>query len=221
MDLRRDMLRELRCKKGVSLLAGKFLRVGWASPTSLVMHLFWAVLTGYIFWASPDTSTKPVRDDRAQIAAEDLRFGLARFATESPPCFLCAEVERKSKDAQDAIASAAEMGRLDFVAMCLTFLGVVLAMGAIMGFFVVRYSAMDAARDEVKIIAEKLVTAELAKHFDGRGVELIAKVFQERPELLYGAVDDAIRATKFAGGVSDEDADKIAEAFSAEDGEDE
>ena len=40
-----------------------------------------------------------------------------------------------------------------------------------------------------------------------------------RVRLLYTVVEDAIRATKLAGRASDEQADRIAEAFSAVEGE--
>ncbi|WP_372891153.1 hypothetical protein [Rhodosalinus sp.] len=48
----------------------------------------------------------------------------------------------------DAVYTASQMGRLDVLALSLTVLATVLALGAFLGFFLVRSAAMEAAADE-------------------------------------------------------------------------
>lgn len=65
----------------------------------------------------------------------------------------------------DPIRLAAQLGRLDFIAMALAVLGVTLAVVALASYQVIRAAAMDAARDEardrVEAFLPSLVTASL------------------------------------------------------------
>ena len=75
------------------------------------------------------------------------------MATVCPSCGLHA----------DAVYTASQMGRLDLLALSLTVLATVLALGAFGGFFLVRSAAMEAAADEaVKKLPDLIDGNEIA-----------------------------------------------------------
>lgn len=113
----------------------------------------------------------------------------------------------------DAIAAAAEIGRLDLVALALTFLGVVLAIGAVAGYFMVQHSAMRAASEEARSQVNHLVRPMVHDYMKAEGVIMIAEALQDNPGLLIKAVASARDADQLLDQVSPEDADDIAGSF--------
>lgn len=103
---------------------------------SLVLHLVWVVVFSYLIWAGP------------------FEHGVSRevswFATVCPSCGLHA----------DAVYTASQMGRLDLLALSLTVLATVLALGAFGGFFLVRSAAMEAAADETSKKLPELIDSQ-------------------------------------------------------------
>ena len=94
---------------------------------SLLAHLVWLVLFSYIVLAGPFAN---INDFSKEIFSEiGCEYCLAK---------------------SDAISTAYQMGRLELIGLSLTLLAVVLALGNLAGYFVVRGAAMSAAADEAQ-----------------------------------------------------------------------
>ena len=100
-------------------------------------------------------------------------------------------------DSRDAIAHAAELGRLDVVSLSLTLLGAVLALAAFGSYFTFRHTVIQTTREE----ASRAIT-------DPRTIQAIIKVMKSDPLLL-----DKLQTAVKDGTLTDEDADDIAEAM--------
>lgn len=102
----------------------------------------------------------------------------------------------------DAIASAAAIGRLDIVAVLLTFLGIVAAFSVLYGWTAFRSKAIEAAKAET----EARVPEELRRLMDSDGDRLIGIALQDA-ELL----------AKIQRGFTDVGIDDTEEAFLVDD----
>lgn len=121
----------------------------------------------------------------------------------------CINCENES----DPIAVAAQLGRLDMVAMALAVLGVTLAVAALISFQVVRAAAMDAARDEARDRLEDMLPKLLT-------AAMIADALRKN-QPIYLSIVGQIRETiglQGASDIKDSDADSIAEAAGNETG---
>lgn len=127
------------------------------------------------------------------------RWGLSA----GPPCEIC-------QKAADAINTAADMGRLDYIAMSLTFLGVVLALGAVLGFFTIRHSAMHAATEEAKAQIDRLIQPTLVQHLEQNGARLLRAALKDEPGLFVQLSGGSRDARRYMGDVSSETANEIA-----------
>jgi hypothetical protein len=98
-----------------------------------------------------------------------LAFGCLIFIAKSPTTdsgnWIARAIFRSDSSANnnlDIIQAASELGRLDIAAFSLTFLGVVIAVGALMGFPLIRHSAIA----EAVLEAGEVVRTDLKKHID-------------------------------------------------------
>lgn len=89
---------------------------------SAFMHLIWLVLLVWVLWIGPFS-------DQIEPLASVVDCSACQYTA-------------------DSITSAAQMGRLDMVSIALTVLGVVIAVGALASFSLVKGAAKDAASDE-------------------------------------------------------------------------
>lgn len=103
---------------------------------SVLGHVIWLVIALFLFLGGPFGSPAP------QI------WAILRAV-------LCANCS----DSYDAINTAASLGRLDLIALSLTILATVLALGAFGGFFLVRSAAMTAAQTEAVAHVTKMLPA--------------------------------------------------------------
>lgn len=117
--------------------------------------------------------------------------------------FVRANPKFKFDEDFDAIAAAAAIGRLDLVAMILTFVGVVAAFSIIYGWTAFRSVAIDAAKAETK----DRVPLELRSIIDAEGDRLVGLALQDA-ELLakiqQGLTVAGLDDTETAGQVDDE-----------------
>ncbi len=115
----------------------------------------------------------------------------------------------------EVLRYAAQIGRLDFVSLALSILGVVLAVAAFGGFFLMRSAAINASHDEVQEQLRRNGDAWVAKHavayMAERGDELIERWIESNPAKLRKAVklalsadDDSIDADGVVGSLDDE-----------------
>ena len=88
------------------------------------------------------------------------------------PCFL----NKGSVVGKDSIAFAQEIGRLDIVSILLAFLGIIIALGAFLGFGWIRNDAMNEARETVT----------------DRAGDLIKETLHENPKLIEVALSDVL-----------------------------
>lgn len=86
-----------------------------------------------------------------------------------------AAMAAEAKDHVDAIHLAAEVGRLDVISFILGALTIVLAIGALLGFWVIRGAAMSAAKEEAKRVAEQEAVPEARRAatswFQSQGID--------------------------------------------------
>lgn len=102
---------------------------------------------------------------------------------------------------RDAIAQAADLGRLDIVSLSLTILGAVLALAALGSYFVMRHTVIQTTREEAAAAIPKEVKSTVT-------IDLLIQAIKSDPVLL----DQLQRAVR-EGAISDKDADDIAEAM--------
>jgi len=142
------------------------------------MHIVWVILIAYMFW---------IGSQGREIELLGKRIWIPNYTPFS--------------SGNDAIQSAAELGRLDVISISLAILGVALALAALSSFFVVRHAAIQAASIEAKAATEaslpNLITAEI-----------VSKAIQNNPYVLKEAMD-LIRESE--NGLQDQDANAIAE----------
>jgi len=79
----------------------------------------------------------------------------------------------------DAIAAAAAVGRLDIIAMVLTFLGIIAALGVLYGWTAFRAAAVSAALQEL----ENRLPTELRQYMDAKGPAAVGRALEDA-ELL-------------------------------------
>jgi uncharacterized membrane protein YbaN (DUF454 family) len=96
------------------------------------------------------------------------------------------------------------MGHLDLIAVSLTVLGVVLALLAFGGFFMVRNATVQAAQDEASERIEKRLPEMI-------GPDVVAQALQNNRWIFENAVKRAEDAQ-----IDDVEADEIARAFDGE-----
>lgn len=106
----------------------------------------------------------------------------------------------------DAIALAADLGRLDVVSLSLTILGAVLALAALGSYFVMRHTVIQTTHEEVVA----LIPDEVRKSFT---VEMVNKAIRSDPVLL----DMLLNAAR-EGSMPSKAADDIAEAMDEKNG---
>ncbi|WP_303675112.1 hypothetical protein [Vampirovibrio chlorellavorus] len=87
--------------------------------------------------------------------------------------------------AGDVLASAQQMGRLDYVSLALTMLGVVIAILALSGFWVLRRETLETAKEHcshlLKEKASTLTEHEVRKYLDGNdGLERFEAIVEQR-----------------------------------------
>ncbi|MDF1585431.1 hypothetical protein PZ740_03415 [Rhodospirillales bacterium YIM 152171] len=120
----------------------------------------------------------------------------------------------------DPIAAAYQLGRLDFASISLTLIGVILAVVAFAGFWLVRSEAITAAEHEAHDEVQKLcpeavrevAPRAIADYFNGSaGTDVLVTLFERNPGLVYTAIDQA--STVMVGGIEEEQADSIARAM--------
>ena len=111
---------------------------GIGGAANIFFHCFWAAALGYLYW----------------IAWQGGYFDRAARADAEGVDALC-------ELSGDAISVASQLGRLDFVSISLTILGVTLAVGALIGFVTVRRDALEAAREAAQECAD-VVAREVA-----------------------------------------------------------
>lgn len=163
-------------------------RPSGVAKLALLGHLAWFVIFAYAFWARQQGSLS-----KGGLPASDT-----------------------CEKASDAISIAAELGRLDLVALSLTFLGVVLAISAVAGYFMVQHSAMKAASEEAHTRVADLAPTALMNYMKEAGHKMIAEVLQNDPSLLLKAIASARDVDQMVDGVSATDADDIANSCDGE-----
>ena len=102
---------------------------------------------------------------------------------------------------KDAIANAADLGRLDIVSLSLTILGAVLALAALGSYFVMRHTVIQTTREEAAAAIPKEVKSTVT-------IDLLIQAIKSDPVLL----DELQRAVR-EGAMSDTQADDIAETM--------
>lgn len=102
---------------------------------------------------------------------------------------------------RDAIAQAADLGRLDVVSLSLTILGAVLALAALGSYFVMRHTVIMTTREEAVIAIPKEVKSTVT-------IDLLIRAIKSDPVLL-----DQLQKAVREGAISDKEADDIAEAM--------
>lgn len=110
---------------------------------ALSLHIVWTVLVIYLLW---------VRNSTPQLMEVVLSklFG---------NCDIC-------EKSGDAIAYANQIGRLDVISLILCLVTVIIAIFAFSGFWMVRSSSRDAARDEVQEMLKPIATEQLRQLMD-------------------------------------------------------
>lgn len=107
----------------------------------------------------------------------------------------------------DAIKVASEIGRLDLVSLSLAILGVVLAIAAFGGFFLMRSAAIHAAHDEISAQMSKhgqaWIEDSTVSYLNERCADRIAEWMENNPTTVR-------RVVKLAMSIDDEKIDSIA-----------
>jgi hypothetical protein len=104
----------------------------------------------------------------------------------------------------DAIAQAADLGRLDLVSLSLTILGAVLALAALASYFVMRHTVVQTTREE----AEAAIPHEVKKSVT---IERLIEAIKSDPVLL-----EHLRSAAREGAMTDKAADDIAASVGGE-----
>jgi len=103
---------------------------------------------------------------------------------------------------------AVQLGRLDLASLALTFLGTIIALGAVYGFWVYGHVVERTAKKEAKEIAPAII-AKILREDPG----LWLRVIRENPENFKSAVREAFSESKeFDEGMSSREGDDIAAA---------
>lgn len=179
----------------------KRIRVTIFAAASICLHLLWATFFLYAII---------VNSNRMHY---DPWRGASR--TDSTAEF----VARYAGTLVDPIEAAAQLGRLDYISVALTFLGIVLAAGALAGFFLVRRDAIAAAEDEARKGVERMCPVQVAvvaptaiagffASEDGSAV--LKALFSSNPGMVYSAVVQI--ATVMVGDIQNKQANDIATA---------
>lgn len=157
--------------------------LGLLGQLALGLHAVWAAGLLYVYWVGQTLSP----NDGFSFEL----FGIRVSSADKRP---------------DIIAAAGELGRLDLVAISLTFLGVILAIGAFIGFTVVRSAAINEAAAE----AGKVTREELPKMVDYGA--LAAHLLRE--DRFISSLKAAIETANTAeDGLTGDKANAIAKAF--------
>ena len=151
-------------------------------------HFVWAAIGAFLLFGGPWVDERP---------------SWVRLAQK----FVCPGCSEKV----DPITFAYQLGRLDFVAMSLTVLGVVLGLAALGGFIEVRRAAQQAASDE----AEDLITERLPSLLTA---EILTTALLQNPRAVY-TLRAALLEADADGTIDPEVADRIADAFNGDDDE--
>jgi len=128
---------------------------------ALFGHLMWPTIFLAVMWLGPSGRTIVLGGREIWV----------------PHCETC-------EKAKDSVQTAADMGHLDLVAVSLTVLGVVLAVVAVCGFFMVRTAAIQAARDEARERIEHRLPEMI-------GPEIVAQALRQNQWLVHNAVIQA------------------------------
>jgi voltage-gated potassium channel Kch len=127
---------------------------------------------------------------------------LFAVATETAPNFLARALASVGMpSSRDAIALAADLGRLDIVSLSLTILGAVLALAALGSYFVMRHTVIQTTREEAAAAIPKEVKSTVT-------IDLLIQAIKSDPVLL-----DQLQGAVREGAISDTEADDIAEAM--------
>jgi hypothetical protein len=102
---------------------------------------------------------------------------------------------------KDAIAVAADLGRLDMVSLSLTILGAVLALAALGSYFAMRHTVVQTTREE----AEAAIPREVKKTVT---IQMLIDAIKSDPVLL-----DQLQKAAREGAITDSAADDIAAAM--------
>lgn len=158
-------------------------RPSWVAITAVSIHAVWLIGVVYLAFAAPNI--RPF-EYFGNLLVQD--------------CPGCSRVA-------NAVAAAGEMGRLDFVALCLAILGTSVAVLAFGGFFLMRKSVIDAASAEARIMLPNLVEQLLQKD-EG---DIIYRALLKSP----GAMSSAIKQSKLdiEKELSDTETEKLTEAM--------
>lgn len=150
---------------------------------SMLFHAVWVAIALFLFLGGPFGSSRPA-------LWQWLRDVLCRSCEHS----------------YDAVNAAAQLGRLDLIALSLTVLGTVLAFGAFASFFLIRGAAVNAAAEEgancVSAMLPSLLTTEMVSQ---------AILNDERVKLTLMSAFKTIEATE--NQIPEGTANKIAAAF--------
>lgn len=116
---------------------------------------------------------------------------------------------QKLPQANDSIAAAYQLGRLDLITVLLAVVTLLFALAAIPGFFYFKYRAEQAARDEVRAR-----TNEIAEQVEREAIskieERLPTLFEEYRELIQNAVTPT-EANAIAGAQDDDGNEPIPE----------
>ena len=109
----------------------------------------------------------------------------------SEPSIVVASKCKLSCKAVDLIRTAAVMGRFEFMSLALAILGIIIAVSAFGGFFLIRSAAINAAHDETDAAMGRLGRKWIDDHMVEHGGELVGLWLKNNPGELRKAVDVA------------------------------
>lgn len=112
---------------------------------ALALHLLWLIIIGHLIWVHFDNNASSPPPSIPRKLFEQ--------------CQKCGPIS-------DGIAYANQIGRLDIIALILTLVTVILGFVAIGGFWLVRASAREAARDEARDIIGPIAREQVAAKID-------------------------------------------------------
>ena len=105
------------------------------------------------------------------------------------------------REIDDSLHTAAQLGRLDVISLALTVLSVSIAFATIGGYVTVRHAAIRSAREEAPNAINAVLPGLLS-------LDILAQALKDNPEILMRTMN---RINRIKSGISDEEANRIAE----------